>query len=126
MDYTQESYNASIESGKCGGPHPELTRALREGLGEILKSAFGKKKKPETEEPQDEFFIRPYGGPVHQPNRYPGLIWSILGEINCDYGGRITKEQALAYIKRLIPAIKDNPDMPTFEKTLYRVVEAIG
>ena len=98
---------------------------LYESIGDTVRGLFGKKKKPENEEMQDEFFIRPYGGPVRQPNRYPGLIWNILGEINCDHDGKITKEQAIAYIKRLIPAIKDNPDMPAFEKTLYRVVNAI-
>ncbi len=97
-----------------------------ESIWDTVRGLFGKKKKPENEEPQDEFFIRPYGGPVHQPNRYPGLIWNILGEINCDHDGKITKEQAIKYIKRLMPAIKDNPDMPAFEKTLYRVVNAIG
>ena len=94
-----------------------------ESVGDTVRKFFGKKKEPE--EPQDEFFIRPYGGDIHQPNRYPGLIWSILGEISCDHGGKITKEQAIGYIKMLIPAIKENPDMPTFEKTLYRVVNAI-
>jgi hypothetical protein len=98
---------------------------LCESIGDTVRGLFGKKKKPEDEEPQDEFFIRPYGGPIHQPNRYPGLIWSILGAINCDYDGKITKEQAIGYIKRLLPAIKENPDMPAFEKTLYRVVNAI-
>ena len=102
----------------------ELSRALREGLESILNSSPGGKDK--KEEPQDEFFIRPYGGNIHQKDRYPGLIWSILGSINCDHGGRITKEQAVEYIRRLLPAIKENPDLPAFEKTLYRVVEAIG
>jgi hypothetical protein len=100
--------------------------ACCESIGDTVRGLFGKKKKkPEAEEPQDEFFIRPYGGPINQPNRYPGLIWSILGAINCDYDGKITKEQAIGYIKRLLPAIKENPDMPAFEKTLYRVVNAI-
>lgn len=99
---------------------------LYESIGDTFRGLFGKKKEPEQEELQDEFFIRPYGGPVRQPNRYPGLIWNILGEINCDHDGKITKEQALGYIKRLIPAIKDNPTCEAFERTLYRVVNAIG
>jgi len=96
-----------------------------ESVGDSIRKFFGKKKEPEQEELQDEFFIRPYGGPVHQPNRYPGLIWQILEAVNIDHGGEITKEQAVEYIKLLIPAIKDNPDDHTFEKTLYRVVDAI-
>lgn len=94
-----------------------------EAVGDSIRKFFGKKKTPET--PQDEFFIRPYGGDIRQPNRYPGLIWRILEQINIDNGGSITKEQAVEFIKRLVPAIKDNPDDPTFEKTLYRVVNAI-
>ena len=109
------------------GDGPDDT--LCESVGDTVRKFFGKKKEPEEpeepEEPQDEFFIRPYGGPIRQPNRYPGLIWVILGEINCDHGGKISKEQALKYIQMLIPAIKDNPTDETFEKTLYRVVDAI-
>ena len=110
----------------------ELSSALSTGydiccesIGDTVRGLSDKTKKPDDEELQDEFFIRPYGGPVHQPNRYPGLIWSILEEINCDHNGKITKEQALEYIKRLMPAIKDNPTDEVFEKTLYRVVNAI-
>ena len=132
MKSQQEQMKSFIESECRSLGCEELSTALSTGydtccesIGDTVRGLFGKKKKPENEEMQDEFFIRPYGGPVHQPNRYPGLIWSILGEINCDHDGKITKEQALAYIKRLIPAIKENPDMPAFEKTLYRVVNAI-
>lgn len=133
MKSQQEQMKSFIESECRSLGCEELSTALSTGydaccesIGDTFRGLFGKKKEPEQEEPQDEFFIRPYGGPVHQPNRYPGLIWNILGEINCDHDGKITKEQALAYIKRLIPAIKENPDMPAFEKTLYRVVNAIG
>jgi hypothetical protein len=134
MKSQQEQMKSFIESECRSLGCEELSTALSTGydtccesIGDTFRGLFGKKKKkPDEEEPQDEFFIRPYGGPIHQPNRYPGLIWSILGAINCDYDGKITKEQAIGYIKRLIPAIKENPDMPAFEKTLYRVVNAIG
>jgi hypothetical protein len=132
MKTQQQQMKSFIESECRNLGCEELSIALSTGydaccesIGDTVRGLFGKKKKPENEEMQDEFFIRPYGGPVHQPNRYPGLIWNILGSINCDHGGKITKEQAIGYIKRLLPAIKENPDMPAFEKTLYRVVNAI-
>ena len=132
MEFRQQQMKSFIESVCSSLGSEELSTALSTGydiccesIGDTVRGVFGKKKKPEDEELQDKFFIRPYGGPVYQPNRYPGLIWRILESINCDHGGKITKEQALAYIKQLIPAIKDNPTYEAFERTLYRVVNAI-
>lgn len=83
----------------------------------------GKKKKEEID---PVLYTLPGGqrkkdGSYH----YPGLIWQILGDININHKGSITKEQAIEYANMLLPAIKENPEDVTFGKVLIDVIKAI-
>ena len=104
----------------------EAKNILKEN-GYILNEFFpikGKKKKDEEIDPA--LYTLPGGqrkkdGSYH----YPGLIWQILGDININHKGSITKEQAIEYANMLLPAIKENPDNVTFGKVLIDVIKAI-
>ena len=80
----------------------------------------GKKKEKEQEKPDEPEFLY-----YRNTSHYAGLTWRILEQINIDYNGSITKEQAIGYIKQLIPAIKDNPTSKVYEKVLLDVINAI-
>lgn len=79
-----------------------------------------KEKKKEQEKHTEPEFLY-----YRNTSPYVGLTWRILEQINIDYNGSITKEQAIGYIKQLIPAIKDNPTSKIYEKVLLDVVNAI-
>lgn len=98
----------------------EAKNVLKEN-GYILDEFFPfKGKKKEQEKPAEPEFLY-----YRNTSPYAGLTWRILEQINIDYNGSITKEQAIGYIKQLIPAIKDNPTSKVYEKVLLDVVNAI-
>ena len=78
---------------------------------------FKGKKKEKPAEPEFLYY--------RNTSPYAGLTWRILEQINIDYNGSITKEQAIGYIKQLLPAIKDNPTSEVYGKVLLDVVNAI-
>ena len=80
---------------------------------------FKGKKKEEEKSTEPEFLY------YRNTDPYAGLTWRILEQINIDYNGSITKEQAIGFIKQLIPAIKDNPKCEVYGKVLIDVVKAI-
>jgi hypothetical protein len=104
----------------------EAKRILKEN-GYILDEFFPiNKKKKEKEEIDPALYTLPGGqrkedGSYH----YPGLIWQILGDININHKGSITKEEAIEYVNLLLPAIKENPKDSTFGKVLIDVIKAI-
>lgn len=101
-------------------------RKVLEEQGYILDEFFPFKGKKKKEEIDPALYTLPGGqckddGSYH----YPGLIWQILGDININHNGTITKEQAIDYANMLLPAIKENPDDVTFGKVLIKVIKAI-
>ena len=101
----------------------EAKNVLKEN-GYILNEFFpfkGKKK----EEIDPALYTLPIQCKKDGSNHYPGLIWEILGDINTNHKGSITKEQAIEYANMLLPAIRENPDNATFGKVLIDVIKAI-
>lgn len=78
----------------------------------------GKKKEQEKSDESDFLYYR-------NTNPYAGLTWRIRELLNIDYNNNITKEQAIKLIKKLLPAIKDNPTDEVYEKVLFEVIDAI-
>lgn len=78
----------------------------------------GKKKEQEKSDESDFLYYR-------NTNPYAGLTWRIRELLNIDYNNNITKEQAIKLIKKLLPAIKDNPKDEVYEKVLFEVIDAI-
>lgn len=79
-----------------------------------------KRKKKEQEKPDEPEFLY-----YRNTSPYAGLTWRIREQLNIDYNGSITKEQAIGFIKCLLPAIKDNPTSQVYEKVLFEVIDAI-
>ena len=95
-------------------------KKILEEQGYLVEFFPFKGKKKEKEEPAEPEFLH-----YRNTSPYAGLTWRILEQINIDYNGSITKEQAIGYIKQLLPAIKDNPTNEVYGKVLLDVVNAI-
>ena len=87
---------------------------------------FKGKKKEEKEEIDPVFYTLPGGqrkkdGSYH----YPGLTMAIRASIDLDHNGSITKEQALTYMTKLLPMIKENPGM-NFDLIIKKIIMSIN
>ena len=89
--------------------------------GSFFKRLFGKKTT------EDSNSIQPYmlPGGRGERNRYPGLTMAIRASIDLDHNGSITKEQALMYMTKLLPMIKENPDM-NFHLIIKKIIMSIN
>ena len=102
----------------------EAKNILKEN-GYILDEFFpfkGKKK----EEIDPALYTLPGGqrkkdGSYH----YPGLTIAIRASIDLEHNGSITKEQALMYMTKLLPMIKENPDM-NFDLIIKKIIMSIN
>ena len=89
--------------------------------GSFFKRLLGKKTT------EDSNSIQPYmlPGGRGERNRYPGLTMAIRASIDLEHNGSITKEQALMYMTKLLPMIKENPDM-NFDLIIKKIIMSIN
>lgn len=95
-------------------------KKVLEDQGYLVEFFPFKGKKKEEEKPDETEFLY-----YRNTDPYAGLTWRIREKLNIDYNRSITKEQAIGFIKRLLPAIKDNPTSEVYEKVLFEVIDAI-
>ncbi len=95
-------------------------KKVLEDQGYLVEFFPFKGKKKEEEKPDETEFLY-----YRNTDPYAGLTWRIREQLNIDYNRSITKEQAIGFIKRLLPAIKDNPTSEVYEKVLFEVIDAI-
>lgn len=120
-DKTSSINTVSDNSNKSNQSTVTSTGKKEKNSGSFFKRLLGKKTT------EDSNIIQPYmlPGGRGERNRYPGLTMAIRASIDLEHDGSITKEQALMYMTKLLPMIKENPDM-NFDLIIKKIIMSIN
>lgn len=120
-DKTSSINTVSDNPNKSNQSTTTSTGKKEKNSGSFFKRLLGKKTT------EDSNIIQPYmlPGGRGERNRYPGLTMAIRASIDLEHDGSITKEQALMYMTKLLPMIKENPDM-NFDLIIKKIIMSIN
>lgn len=120
-DKTSSINTVSDNPNKSNQSTTTSTGKKEKNSGSFFKRLLGKKTT------EDSNIIQPYMLPCGrgERNRYPGLTMAIRASIDLEHDGSITKEQALMYMTKLLPMIKENPDM-NFDLIIKKIIMSIN